>query len=129
ITGATGTWADLSYDVNQLLTRVTWNDSRNANTYIKQYDLTYNTVVSNIGSYNRYFLATIAETSGCDHYPPYRFSYINNGRDLPSPGSNDVDFWGYYNGANNIADKIPTMYYYPLLPPAEQFLLYPIPGY
>jgi hypothetical protein len=116
------------------VSKITIQDSRriignNSNlSYVKEYDLSYSTVTVN--SYPRYFLSTLQEKSGCDQLPPYKFSYVgaSDNQNLPSPDSKSIDFWGYYNNRVNTT-LAPTAYYYPLLANAEQYRLYPIPGY
>jgi hypothetical protein len=93
-------------------------------------------------TYSGAFLTAVTETdhTHCNQMPPYRL-YYSNTNDYPLPGGSSLqsqDFWGYYNGADNIqpvsgggftTTSIPTIYVYPNEPAAERYRLYPIPSY
>jgi hypothetical protein len=144
-------------DVNDrgVLTQVSLIDNRranNENVYVKEYILEYSyvkcgTVIQNCqppgasdnsgyfdySDYKRCFLRYISEKSGCDQSPPYEFIYYNTDLAdgttlLPQPNSLSIDFWGYYNGANN-EDLAPKIYIYPQQPPSERYRISPIPDY
>lgn len=65
------------------------------------------TFCSDSESEYRLFLKSITEFSGGEEIPPYKFFYDNTS--LPSKFSFAQDFWGYYNGATNNENLIPTL--------------------
>ncbi|WP_412985781.1 hypothetical protein [Pontimicrobium sp. IMCC45349] len=88
---------------NKKLTSIEIVDLINNNT--KKFDFTY-------GFYNGYNgdqrlrLEEVAEISGNEQKPPYKFTY-NNDYPLPSKDTFSKDFFGYYNGASNLSSSIP----------------------
>lgn len=117
----------------ELLEKVVIEDTRRApgDVFVKAYTL----------SYQDAFLTTVAEYSGCERKPPYRFDYIGGVNQLPPDGSASLsDYWGYTRGAapeftfsrpyfTLPGDRLPKLYIYPDEPLTERFRLYPIPGY
>jgi len=84
-------------------------------------------------SSGRSFLTSLVEGSGCDQMPPYKFTYMgvnsdDTSNDPMSTNPNSIDFWGYYNGRNNIS-LFPALYVYPSLAVGERYRITPIPGY
>ena len=75
-------------------------DNRRPGSFVKSFELTYESVPSSItGGANKY-LRSIQEVSGFDRYPPYIFTY-NDEENFPAEGSFSVDYWGYFNAATN----------------------------
>jgi hypothetical protein len=132
IAGTSGNNATISYQgTNGMADAITFRDSRVAYTPVyKTFALGYYS--TNNFNYQRTYLSTITESSGCDKKPSYTFSYINGAADggsLPPPWSKAVDFWGYANGIYTNSNLFPTVYVYPQLAPQERIRLVPLTSY
>ena len=135
ITASSGPKAEFTYDDNaKSLINITIRDLRKGSgssaNFVKGFNFAYQSV-SYVYAYSRQFLKSISEYSGCDRMPPYTFSYLGLGigdnTSLQYPGNN-IDFWGYYNGANN-SNLIPKIYIYPAASLADRYRFSQIPSY
>jgi len=135
ITGSGGSKLTFDY-ANNLFNGVKVYDLRSGSTAVKEVQLGYRIVSSNIS--DRHFLKTVTEVSGCTRMSPYTFTYLNE-VGLPITLYPASDIWGYYNasddGATNLSEalikyhQVPKLYVYPSEKPHNRVRLYPIPGY
>jgi len=135
ITGSGGSKLTFDY-TNNLFNGVKVYDLRNGTTPVKEVQMGYKIISSNISQ--RHFLKTVTEISGCTRMSPYTFTYLNeNG--LPMTLYPASDIWGYYNAtddnvsnlatAQSLYHLVPTLYVYPSEKPHNRVRLYPIPNY
>ncbi|HEY8933820.1 MAG TPA: PKD domain-containing protein [Cyclobacteriaceae bacterium] len=118
-----------------------YDSLRSTTTSFKNYVLTYNSTTSNAR-----FLMSVTESFPNNCSPVYKMDYVNV-TDYPADNSiyegnptlglSRVDFWGFYNNAQNAIQKghvweptsFPTIYVYPNENGYERYRLYPIPSY
>jgi hypothetical protein len=104
--------------------------------FVKELIFGYKTLSSSFSHESpssRIFLREIKVRDNCEVHQPMLFDYygtgipFSNSIDLPSPGSNRQNLWGYYveNGA---AHKFPTLYVYPSLSGIQRISLFQISG-